>query len=933
MRNPAIEKAQQALVSVSRQAAAEGIVLLKNDDQALPIEPSQVLSLFGRCQMDTYRSGTGSGGAVNVPYAVTALQGLQANPTIQLNTSLVALYQDWLAHHPFDDGGGGWAAEPWFQHEMPLTDEVVAQAASQSDKALVFIGRTAGEDKDYADEAGSYRLTELETDMLTKVCRHFSCVIVVMNVTNIIDMSWLTRLENHQAIKAVLYSWAAGMEGGHALADVLSGAVSPSGRLTDTIAHRLQDYPSSAHFGRKDFNLYAEDIYVGYRYFETFAPEAVQFEFGAGLSYSQFERRLVQCSSDVVDAGGDLTNAKSLYFEIEVRNIGQQFSSKEVVQLYVEAPQGQLGKPARALCGFAKTSELAPNGSEVVRISVPVALLASFDDSGASGYPNSYVLEAGQYHFYLGGSVRQAQKIDTTWWVEHTTSLETLSEACAPTREFERLVPAERHANGVYQPCYLPVPQRTVDLAQRIEANLPPTYAFTGDQGIKLADVAQGRASLEAFVAQLTAEQLAILVRGEGMCSPKVTPGTAAAFGGVCTSLFEFGIPVAAAADGPSGIRMDSGHQATQVPIGTLLACTWNTELNQQLYYLVGKELQAYQIDTLLGPGINIHRHPLNGRNFEYFSEDPLLTGWIAAAQTTGLKQAGVSGTIKHFAANDQETARVDVDSVMSQRALREIHIKPFEMAVKYGQASTVMTSYNPVNGHWAASNYDLNTTILRGEWGYAGIVMTDWWAKMNHPVDEGEESKRFTGYMLRAQNDLYMVVENDAAERNPMEDDTLHALAHGELTLGELQRSAMNICRFILQAPVMQRPLQAYQAVKPFAPLMGTLPDAAPLLPVTQRMVVNSQNHCELWVEVAQAGHYLCFAEMAYDREPLAQSSCSVSINGEFAMSLPTNGTEGKTVEIEGIAIHLQAGIYRIDPQFVKKGAELKTLRFEWQA
>ncbi len=268
----------------------------------------------------------------------------------------------------------------------------------------------------------------------------------------------------------------------------------------------------------------------------------------------------------------------------------------------------------------------------------------------------------------------------------------------------------------------------------------------------------------------------------------------------------------------------------------------------------------------------------------------------------------------------------------MSQRALREIHIKPFEMAVKYGQASTIMTSYNPVNGHWAASNYDLNTTILRGEWGYTGIVMTDWWAKMNHPVDGGDESKCFTGYMLRAQNDLYMVVENDAAERNPMDDDTLQALAQGELTLGELQRSAMNICRFILQAPVMQRPLQAYQAVKSFAPLAGRLPDAVPLLPVTQRMVVNSENNCELWVEVAQAGRYRCFAEMAYDCEPLAQSSCSLSINGEFAMSLPTNGTEGKNVETEGIAIHLQAGIYRIDTQFVKKGAVLQTLRFERQ-
>ncbi|EHK9002076.1 glycoside hydrolase family 3 protein [Vibrio vulnificus] len=936
MRNPAIDKAQQALVSVSRQAAAEGIVLLKNDDQALPIQPSEVVSLFGRCQVDTYRSGTGSGGAVNVPYAVNALQGLQSNASFTLNQALIATYQAWLAHHPFDDGGGGWAAEPWFQHEMPLTDDLVAQAALQSDKAIVFIGRTAGEDKDYADEAGSYRLTELETDMLTKVCRHFTSVIVVMNVTNIIDMSWLTDLENHQAIKAVLYSWAAGMEGGHALADVLSGTVSPSGRLTDTIAYRLQDYPSSAHFGRKDFNLYAEDIYVGYRYFETFAPEAVQFEFGAGLSYTQFERRLLQCSSDVADAGGDLTNANALTFDIEVRNVGQQFSSKEVVQLYVEAPQGKLGKPTRVLCGFDKSGEIAPNGRERVQITVPLWALASYDDSGVTGHKNSYVLEAGEYRFYLGGSVRQAELLDAVWQLDQLRVLETLAEACAPTREFERLVPAERQANGVYQTGYQPVPLRTVDLAQRIEANLPPTYAFTGDQGIKLADVAQGQADLEAFIAQLTPAQLATLVRGEGMCSPKVTPGTAAAFGGVCDSLFELGIPVAAAADGPSGIRMDSGHQATQVPIGTLLACTWNSALNQQLYYLIGQELQAYQIDTLLGPGINIHRHPLNGRNFEYFSEDPLLTGWIAAAQTTGLKQAGVSGTIKHFAANDQETARVDVDSVMSQRALREIHIKPFEMAVKYGQASTIMTSYNPVNGHWAASNYDLNTTILRGEWGYTGIVMTDWWAKMNHPVDGGEESKRFTGYMLRAQNDLYMVVENDAAERNPMDDDTLQALAQGELTLGELQRSAMNICRFILQAPVMQRPLQAYQAVKPFAPLSAqarhAVPESAPVCFADQTIELNSQSASQCLLQVEHSGTYLCFAQMAYDREALAQSSCSLSINGEFAMSLPTNGTNGQSVKVEGRAISLSSGVYWLESQFVKKGAVLQILRFERQ-
>jgi beta-glucosidase len=278
----------------------------------------------------------------------------------------------------------------------------------------------------------------------------------------------------------------------------------------------------------------------------------------------------------------------------------------------------------------------------------------------------------------------------------------------------------------------------------------------------------------------------------------------------------------------------------------------------------------------------------------------------------------------------------MDVDSVMSQRALREIHIKPFEMAVKYGQASTIMTAYNPVNGHWAASNYDLNTTILRGEWGYTGIVMTDWWAKMNHPVDGGEESKRFTGYMLRAQNDLYMVVENEAAERNPMEDDSLQALAQGELTLGELQRSAMNICRFILNAPVMQRPLQAYQAVKAFAPLSAqarhAVPETAPICFADQTIELNSQESSQCLLQVENSGTYLCFAQMAYDREALAQSSCSLSINGEFAMSLPINGNNGKTTMVQGRAIYLPCGVYWLECQFVKKGAELQTLCFEKQ-
>lgn len=921
MNNEFINKAQKALAPVSRQAAAEGIVLLKNEGATLPLRANDTISLFGRCQIDTYRSGTGSGGAVNVPYAISALQGLTEHPSIHLNQELVGVYQEWLLDHPFDDGGGGWAAEPWFQQEMPVSRELAYQAAQKSNKAIVFIGRTAGEDQDNADAAGSYALTEDEFTMLHHVTEQFSSVIVVMNVTNIMDMSWLTTLEHRASIKSVLYSWAAGMEGGYALADILAGTQSPSGRLTDTIAYRLADYPSSANFGRKDFNLYAEDIYVGYRYFETFLPQAVQFPFGYGLSYTEFTRELVEFA--VVGEGRDTV----LKFVIKVTNTGDTYAAKEVIQLYVEAPQGALGKPARALIGFDKTDRLHPKETQTLTIEVGVERLMSFDDSGASGFAHCYVIEHGDYHFYLGGSVRDALKMEATWQVDETWVVESLTEVGAPIRPFERMKPADRQQEGYYALGYEAVPQRSVNMAERIGANLPETLEYCGDQGIKLIDVKQGKATLEQFVAQMTPEQLATLVRGEGMCSPKVTPGTAAAFGGVSYELFDMGIPIVAAADGPSGIRMDSGHKATQVPIGTLLGCTWNRDLNQKLFELVGQELQANHIDTLLGPGINIHRHPLNGRNFEYFSEDPLMTGVMAAAQTLGLKQAGVTGTIKHYAANDQETARVDVDSIMSQRALREIHIKPFEIAVKEGQASTIMTSYNPVNGHWAASNFDLNTTILRQEWGYQGLVMTDWWAKMNDPIHAGREAKTFTSYMIRAQNDLYMVVENDGAKANVMGDDTLEALEKGTLELGELQRSAINICRFILATPAIDRPLVRYEPIKAFS--AKACGQGTKAVPIEQPLLINSKTNLELEVYVEQAGIYQCKGVMHYERDALAQSACSLWLNGEFSQTLPTNGTEGKSVEVEGLEIKLEAGLYQLALDFVKPGLTLESLMF----
>ncbi|NUY57363.1 glycoside hydrolase family 3 C-terminal domain-containing protein [Salinivibrio sp. EAGSL] len=912
-----IIQAQKDLVSVSRQAAAEGIVLLKNDDNVLPINTQDTVSLFGRCQIDTYRSGTGSGGAVNVPYAVNVLEGLRANDRIHLNEELISIYQEWISNHPFDDGGGGWAAEPWFQKEMPLQDELVKDAAAKSNKAMIFIGRTAGEDKDNSLEKGSYYLTTDEIDMITKVNCHFNNVIVVMNVTNIMDMAWLNTIENAKSIKSVIYSWAAGMESGHGLADIVSGLQSPSGRLTDTIAYSIWDYPSSSNFGRKDYNIYAEDIYVGYRYFETFSPESVQFEFGAGLSYTNFHRELVAFESCGKDT--DI----QLYFDIKITNSGHIHPSKEVVQLYVEMPQGSLGQPSRILAGFCKTPLIQPGESEEVQISIPISTLASYDDTGVTGHRNCNVLEAGTYQFMLGGSVREAKLIEAKFNLNALLVINRLNEACAPVRSFERLKPRKVNGKCNFQVSYEAVPQRTVALDKRIQLNTPKSYEITGDRGIKLNDVKQNKASLESFVAQMTLSQLATIVRGEGMCSPKVTPGTAAAFGGVCDSLFKMGIPVAAAADGPSGIRMDSGHKATQIPIGTLLGCTWNTALNEVLLYLVGQELRANQIDTLLGPGINIHRNPLNGRNFEYFSEDPLITGLLAAAQTRGLKKAGVTGTIKHYAANDQETARTDVDSIVSERALRDIHIKPFEITVKFGEVSSIMTSYNPINSYWAASNYDLNTTILRNEWGYTGIVMTDWWAKMNHPIYAGKAEKTNTSFMIRAQNDLYMVVSNDGAERNVMGDDTLIALEKGTLTIGELQRSAINICRFIIGSPVMDRPLQAYDPIKSIPAL--TKPPTEPIYSIENDIVLNTKKDILIAVEVTEPSTYQFNSLMSYQRGALAQSSCSLFINDQFCMTLSLNGTNGNLVEVEGSKIKLDRGYYMLGISFVKPGLALE--------
>ncbi len=916
-----------------RKAAAEGAVLLKNEGEMLPLRKEETVSVFGRCQLETYRSGTGSGGAINVAYVISILDAMRSCPDITVNEELAAVYMEWLKDHPFDNGGGGWAAEPWHQEEMVITEEIAKAARARSEKAIFIIGRTAGEDKDYADEEGSYRLTAQELENLRVVTRQFDQVAVLLNVSNIIDMSWAFDPAYESHIKSILYIWQGGIEGSHAVTDLLSGAVTPSGKLTDTIAGNLKDYPASGNFGDEKQNFYAEDIYVGYRYFETFCPEKVKYEFGYGLSYTDFSIEVTKAHTVKGAAGSDVVEITAT-----VENIGA-YRGKEVVQVYVEAPQGALGKPKRVLAAFAKTKELAPGEIQEILLEVPVLRLASYDDSGVSGHKSCYVLEAGDYVFYVGNSVRKTKAADvdgkSAYQVRELCVTEELSEALAPVQQFSRIRPGKKSEDGSYLMEKEAVPQQTIDLAARISENLPKELSFTGDQNILLSDVAAGKADFDAFVAQLDDAQLATIVRGEGMSSPKVTPGTASAFGGVSDSLYRYGIPVACAADGPSGIRMENGKTATQLPIGTLLACSFNIPMMEELYVLEGQELVANEVDTLLGPGVNIHRYPLNGRNFEYFSEDPYVTGSFAAAVVRGIKKGGSSATVKHFAANNQETARHTADAVVSERALREIYLKGFEMAVKEGGAVSIMTSYGPVNGHWTASNYDLNTTVLRGEWGYTGIVMTDWWACMNDVVKGGAPSRQLTSSMVRAQNDLYMVVNNNGAEINSMEDDTPSALADGRLTRGELQRSAKNICRFILNAPVMQRPLKPFEEILVFHAVQNMDAagiNAADIQELAKTLQLPMKEKASAVIHVKQAGVYKVIAKLCSDASNLAQAAANIYLNDEPLTTVQTSGTEGNWVTQKLLSVELEEGFYEIRAEVVKPVMEIAWISFDKQ-
>ncbi len=761
-----------------RRVAAEGAVLLENDG-ILPFAENTKISLFGRVQYNWFFTGYGSGGDVNRPYAINLIDGIRNCPNLTLNEELASKYEKWCSENIINDSI--WGMWPRFYPEMPLDDITVHSAKKNSDCAVVVIGRSSGEDRENVLEKGSYYITDEEKDILDKVTSVFDKVVVLLNIGSVIDMSWLKRYENK--IGAVMIVWQGGMESGNAVADLLSGAVNPSGRLTSTVAESFSDYPSSKNFGGKDYNFYTEDIYVGYRYFETFAKSRVMYPFGYGLSYTTFDYEYT----------GTENHEDGWLFGFKVTNTGRT-AGRAVCQVYLKKPVGKLGNPEKVLVEFGKTEVIQPGESAYYTATVYDHQLMSYDESGKTGFESSYVFEEGDYEFFVGENVRDCKKFyDFTQ--EQTICYRQMSECLAPEEPFG--VMTAKVIGGQVKAVTQPCKGRKTDLKARILDNLPEAIPFTGDKGYKLSDVRDGKVTMDEFVAQLDKKELEALTRGDyTMGSPLGAPGNAAVFCGVLRSLRDKGIPAVTTSDGPSGIRLRAS--CSLIPIGTLLASTFDADAVKTVYSLVAEEMKEKGSDVLLAPGMNIMRSPLCGRNFEYYSEDPYLTGKIGAAAVRGIQSLGGSACPKHFACNNQEYKRTTNDSRVSERALREIYLKGFEICIKEARPHNIMTSYNKINGVWSYYNYDLCTSILREEWGYKGNVMTDWWTRKGTSPDF--KDVRDQAYRVRAQVDVLMPGGGRSGKRRP-DGTLLHKLDKGGITLGEIQRSAKNVLRFAMNS------------------------------------------------------------------------------------------------------------------------------------
>lgn len=762
------------IAPLCRSIASDGMVLLKNEKETLPLDSEKEVAVFGRCAWDFFSVGYGSGGDVMYPYKRNLLDGFDEDG-IKVNAGLKKKYEDWRAKPVNIPDPGIWGTWPMSYPEMPLTESDVSEAAVKDETAIFVLGRAAGEDRDNNLKKGSYYIKDDEKKVLSLITKYFKKTVLILDCGNIIDLSFLA--EFGDSISAILYAFPGGMEAGNALADVLTGKVSPSGRLTATIAKEYSDYPSANDFGDRKFNNYTEDIFVGYRYFETMKKDRVLYPFGFGLSYTKFSLKKVSADENEI--------------VISVMNAGNH-AGKETIMLFAAPPEGKLSKPALGLVGFMKTGLIKPGESEILNIPYDINTISSFDDDGSSGHINSFVLEKGEYRIFAGEDIRNIEEV---YRFSLSDGQVTESEqCCAPAKgtAFERLTYIDGKVSKEM------IPEISIDLKKRIEDNMPSELSSVEMDKYKWSDVSTGKVSVEEFVSSLSDDEIMDLCRGsvDQDYGDRVR-GNTGAFGGTTDRTQKKGIPYAVTTDGPSGIRMK--HTAVLLPCGNSLACTYDLNAVKKLYGYIAREMQLAGSDVLLAPGMNIQRNPLCGRNFEYFSEDPYLSGMMAASVVEGIQENGSHCCPKHFACNNQEQNRNHNDSRVSEKALREIYLRNFEIMVKKAHPELMMSSYNKLNGIYNHYNYDLIETVLRKEWGFDGVILTDWWMQTG-------ESPEYPGlkndaYRVRSSVDVLMP-GGDGPWPGSAVGNTLPASLkkEGGLNRSELQRTAVRVARFLLK-------------------------------------------------------------------------------------------------------------------------------------
>ena len=758
-------------IELSKNAAKEGMVLLKNQEGLLPLARGAKIALFGKGSFDYVKGGGGSGD-VTVEYTVNLYEGLKKmNGHGDVFEELAEYYHSYVQEQ-YDAG-----CLPGQLVEPELPEALCIKARCFTDTAILSISRFSGEGWDRhlkgheMFENGDFYLSNAERTMVEKVKKHFPRIIVVMNVGGMVDTQWFY---NDDSIGAVLMAWQGGMEGGTAAAELMCGYGNPCGKLVDTFAKTLEDYPSTENFHEsEDYVDYTEDIYVGYRYFETIpgAAERVNYPFGFGLSYTKFEwtvNQLQHC--------GD-----SFILKATVRNVGN-YAGREVLQVYVCAPQGKLGKANRSLVAFQKTKVLEPGCDQELTLQWNMAAMASFDDLGKV-HPAAYVLERGEYRFYVGTSVRDTVCCEHVFRLDEDRVVEQLNAKVVPSKLKKRML-----ADGSYEklPVFETQPTKPDGLTPLTEYDFEHAEAYIRgidnmqNQGRDesgrhwFGEVVDGTITIDEFVHQLTDEQLCHAVCGQ----PNVGVANTRGFG----NLPDLGVPNATTSDGPAGVRIHRrcGVFTTGFPCATQVACTWDPEIAYAVGEAGAKELKENNMAAWLTPAVNIHRSPLCGRNFEYYSEDPLLAGSIAAGTVRGIQSQGVVACLKHFALNNKETNRKNSDSRVSQRAAREIYLKPFELVVKNTDLCYVMSSYNIINGCRASECKELLTDILRGEWGFDGMVSTDWhvYSEQYKEIKAGNDLRMPGGFPYRMQE----------------------AIWRGLITREEIETSVKRILRVILR-------------------------------------------------------------------------------------------------------------------------------------